>query len=39
MSYAFPWQAGDVMVVNTMLAAHGREPFAGKCRILVAMAG
>ncbi|UOZ04670.1 TauD/TfdA family dioxygenase [Amycolatopsis sp. WQ 127309] len=39
VSYAFPWQAGDVMVVNNMLAAHGREPFTGKRRILVAMTG
>lgn len=26
-------------VVNNMLAAHGREPFTGKRRILVAMTG
>ncbi|MDT7805436.1 MAG: hypothetical protein QOI78_8869 [Actinomycetota bacterium] len=39
VSYAFPWQAGDVMVINNMLHAHGREPFTGKRRILVAMTG
>ncbi|MFG1647438.1 TauD/TfdA family dioxygenase [Amycolatopsis sp. NPDC049252] len=39
VSYAFPWQAGDVLVINNMLHAHGREPFTGKRRILVAMTG
>ena len=37
VSYAFPWQPGDIMVINNMLMAHGREPFTGKRRILVAM--
>ncbi|MEV6878524.1 TauD/TfdA family dioxygenase [Amycolatopsis sp. NPDC051128] len=39
VSYAFPWQDGDIMVINNMLMAHGREPFTGKRRILVAMTG
>ncbi|MEU7785309.1 TauD/TfdA family dioxygenase [Amycolatopsis sp. NPDC049159] len=39
VSFAFPWQAGDIMVINNMLMAHGREPFTGKRRILVAMTG
>lgn len=39
VSYAFPWQPGDVMVINNMLMAHGREPFTGRRRILVAMTG
>jgi alpha-ketoglutarate-dependent taurine dioxygenase len=39
VSYAFRWQAGDIMVINNMPAAHGREPFTGKRRILVAMTG
>jgi hypothetical protein len=39
VGYAFPWQAGDIMVINTMLVAHGREPFTGKRRTLVAMSG
>jgi len=39
VSYAFPWQSGDIMVINNMLMAHGREPFTGKRRILVAMTG
>ncbi|MGW4348996.1 TauD/TfdA family dioxygenase [Streptomyces sp. NPDC004690] len=31
------WQPGDVMVVDNILTAHGREPFRGERRIVVAM--
>jgi alpha-ketoglutarate-dependent taurine dioxygenase len=34
---SFPWQRGDVLVVDNHLAVHGREPFSGDRRILVAM--
>lgn len=34
----FPWQAGDVMVVDNVLAMHGRKPFHGPRRVVVAMA-
>lgn len=34
----FDWQLGDVLVVDNMLAAHGREPFTGPRKIAVAMA-
>lgn len=34
----FPWQAGDVMVVDNVLAMHGRKPYKGDRRVLVAMA-
>ena len=27
---AFPWLAGDVVVVDNMQVAHGRRPFKGK---------
>lgn len=35
---AFPWQAGDVMIIDNIMAMHGRKPFTGDRRILVAMA-
>jgi alpha-ketoglutarate-dependent taurine dioxygenase len=35
---AFDWRRGDVLLVENMLAAHGREPFSGPRRILTAMA-
>jgi alpha-ketoglutarate-dependent taurine dioxygenase len=31
------WQQGDVMLVDNILCAHGREAFAGDRKILVAM--
>jgi alpha-ketoglutarate-dependent taurine dioxygenase len=34
---AFPWRAGDVLMVDNMLAAHGRRPFKGPRRVLVSM--
>ncbi|MFC1444071.1 TauD/TfdA family dioxygenase [Streptacidiphilus sp. N1-10] len=37
-SVRFDWQRDDVLVVDNMLAAHGREPFTGPRRIAVAMA-
>jgi hypothetical protein len=29
---------GDILMVDNMLVAHGREPFSGPRKILVAMA-
>lgn len=34
----FPWQKGDILMVDNFLASHGREPFSGPRKILVAMA-
>lgn len=31
------WQRGDLMLVDNILASHGREPFRGDRRIVVAM--
>ncbi|MFD3794957.1 TauD/TfdA family dioxygenase [Streptomyces californicus] len=36
-SLALPWRHGDIMLVNNLRMAHGREPFTGERRILVAM--
>lgn len=33
-----PWRKGDVMMLDNMLVAHGREPYRGARRIAVAMA-
>lgn len=33
----FPWQKGDMLILDNILAMHGRAPFAGKRRILAAM--
>jgi alpha-ketoglutarate-dependent taurine dioxygenase len=33
----FVWQAGDVLLLDNMLAAHGRAPFSGRREVLVAM--
>jgi alpha-ketoglutarate-dependent taurine dioxygenase len=33
----FSWRAGDVLLVDNMLTAHGRNPYAGPRRIVVAM--
>lgn len=33
----FPWQVGDVMVVDNMLAAHARNPYVGQRKLLVAL--
>jgi alpha-ketoglutarate-dependent taurine dioxygenase len=35
---SFPWRAGDVLVMDNMLAAHSRAPYAGTRRVLVGMA-
>jgi alpha-ketoglutarate-dependent taurine dioxygenase len=33
----FPWQVCDVLMLDNMLVAHGRSPFSGPRKILVAM--
>ncbi|MEU8029340.1 TauD/TfdA family dioxygenase [Streptomyces sp. NPDC049099] len=34
-SVQFDWEVGDTLVVDNMLAAHGRRPFSGPRRILL----
>ncbi len=35
---SFPWQTGDILMVDNMLVAHGREPYSGPRKVVVAMA-
>jgi alpha-ketoglutarate-dependent taurine dioxygenase len=37
-SVSFPWQKGDILMLDNMLIAHGRAPYVGKRKVLVAMA-
>ncbi|HEX9944243.1 MAG TPA: TauD/TfdA family dioxygenase [Thermoanaerobaculia bacterium] len=34
---SFPWEKGDLLMLDNMLVAHGREPFTGARQILVGM--
>jgi alpha-ketoglutarate-dependent taurine dioxygenase len=38
-SIAFPWNAGDVLVLDNMQFAHGRRPFRGQRRVIAALLG
>jgi hypothetical protein len=33
----FAWQAGDVLMLDNMLMAHGRQPFTGPRKVVVGM--
>lgn len=33
----FPWQPGDVLMLDNMLVAHARTPFSGPRKVVVAM--
>ncbi len=35
----FAWREGDVMMIDNVLACHGRMPFSGQRKILLAMSG
>lgn len=37
-SVVFPWNEGDVLLLDNMLTAHGRKPFVGKRKVVVGMA-
>ena len=34
----FPWQEGDILMLDNMLTAHGRLPFVGSRQVVVGMA-
>ncbi len=33
----YPWQTGDLVLIDNLLAAHGRNPFTGERKLLVAL--
>ncbi|MCB1021566.1 MAG: TauD/TfdA family dioxygenase [Acidobacteria bacterium] len=35
---SFPWRRGDLLILDNMLAAHGRAPYSGPRSVVVAMA-
>jgi len=35
---SFPWEKGDVLLLDNMMVAHGRSPYRGRREILVGMA-
>jgi alpha-ketoglutarate-dependent taurine dioxygenase len=38
LEVAFPWRAGDLLILDNMLVAHGRRPFSGPRKIMLQMA-
>jgi len=37
LSAPIPWEPGDVLLLDNMLTAHGRSPYLGERKLLVAM--
>lgn len=37
LAVSFPWRQGDILMLDNMLTAHARNPFAGERKIVVAM--
>jgi alpha-ketoglutarate-dependent taurine dioxygenase len=38
LKFHFDWQRGDIVLLDNMLYAHGRQPYSGERKILVGMA-
>lgn len=36
-TYAEPWETGDLLMIDNILTSHGRRPFTGDRKVLVAM--
>jgi alpha-ketoglutarate-dependent taurine dioxygenase/acyl carrier protein len=39
LEVSLPWKTGDVLMLDNMLVAHGRNPFVGDRKLLVALGG
>ncbi|MEM9275514.1 MAG: TauD/TfdA family dioxygenase [Cyanobacteria bacterium P01_F01_bin.143] len=37
LEVAIPWEAGDILVLDNILTAHGRNPYVGTRKLLVAV--
>ncbi|CAM5680436.1 Non-ribosomal peptide synthase OS=Streptomyces alboniger OX=132473 GN=CP975_33875 PE=4 SV=1 [Streptomyces alboniger] len=37
LEISFPWERGDVLLLDNILTAHARNPFRGERELLVAM--
>lgn len=37
LEVSFPWERGDVLMLDNILTAHGRNPYLGERKLLVAM--
>jgi alpha-ketoglutarate-dependent taurine dioxygenase len=37
LEVSFAWQAGDIVMLDNLLTAHGRNPYVGERKLLVAM--
>jgi acyl-CoA synthetase (AMP-forming)/AMP-acid ligase II/acyl carrier protein/alpha-ketoglutarate-dependent taurine dioxygenase len=37
LEVSFPWQEGDVLMLDNLLVAHARNPYVGERKLLVAM--